>query len=217
MRCGAFSVGGAAAGADGPDSPAQQIGRARKSGHRFGGVAQAQPALAAVAQRQRFQTRHAQALGLVGHGLRQGQRGGKLILADERPGPAQIHLERKDYYAILERTQKGDIDVTAWLQWFLGCLDRAFDGAEDILANVLRKAHFWEAIKDQPLNARQRTVINRMLDGFEGKLTSSKWAKLTKSSPDTALRDITDLVERGVLVRDGAGGRSTSYSLRAVE
>ena len=130
---------------------------------------------------------------------------------------AHIRLERKAYYDILEATQKGDRDITAWLEWFLGCLDRAIEGAEDLLSGVLHKAHFWEAIKDQPLNARQRTVINRMLDGFEGKLTSSKWAKLTKSSPDTALRDITDLVERGVLVRDGAGGRSTSYSLRTME
>jgi Fic family protein len=126
---------------------------------------------------------------------------------------SQIRLERKDYYAILERTQKGDLDITAWQRWFLGCLDRAFDGAEGILANVLRKARFWEAIAGQPLNERQRKVVNRLLDGFEGKLTSSKWAVLTKTSPDTALRDINDLVLRGVLVRDEAGGRSTSYSL----
>lgn len=130
---------------------------------------------------------------------------------------AQIRVERNAYYDVLEATQKGDLDITAWLEWFLACLDRAIEGAEDMLSGVLHKARFWEAIKDQPLNARQRMVINRMLDGFEGKLTSSKWAKLTKASPDTALRDITDLVERGVLVRDRAGGRSTSYSLRAVE
>lgn len=126
---------------------------------------------------------------------------------------AQIRLERKDYYAILERTQKGDLDITAWLQWFLGCLDRAFDGAEDIFANVLRKARFWEAMAGQPLNERQRKVVNRLLEGFEGKLTSSKWAALTKTSPDTALRDINDLVARDVLVKDEGGGRSTSYSL----
>ncbi|BBK36170.1 cell division protein Fic [Allostella sp. ATCC 35155] len=126
---------------------------------------------------------------------------------------AQIRLERKDYYAILERTQKGGLDITAWLQWFLGCLDRAFDGAKQILANVLRKARFWDAMAGQPLNERQRKVVNRLLDGFEGKLTSSKWAALTKTSPDTALRDINDLVGRGVLVKDDAGGRSTSYSL----
>ena len=126
---------------------------------------------------------------------------------------AQIRLERNDYYAILERTQKGDLDITAWLQWFLGCLDRAFDGAEGILANVLRKVRFWETMAGQPLNERQRKVVNRLLDGFEGKLTSSKWAAMTKTSPDTALRDINDLVARGVLVRDEGGGRSTSYSL----
>jgi Fic family protein len=129
---------------------------------------------------------------------------------------AEIRLERKGYYAILERTQKGDLDITGWLLWFLGCLDRAFDGAEEILANVLRKARFWESMADQPLNERQRKVINRLVDGFEGKLTSSKWAALTKTSPDTALRDINDLVSRGVLVKDEAGGRSTSYSLGTV-
>ncbi|MGE3872040.1 MAG: Fic family protein [Parvibaculaceae bacterium] len=129
---------------------------------------------------------------------------------------AQIRLERKDYYAILERTQKGDLDITAWLQWFLACLDRAFDGAEEILVNVLRKARFWEAMAGRPLNERQRKVVNRLLDGFEGKLTSSKWAALTKTSPDTALRDINDLVARGMLVKDESGGRSTSYSLASL-
>ena len=129
---------------------------------------------------------------------------------------AQIRLERKDYYAILERTQKGDLDITNWLQWFLGCLDRAFDGADQILANVLRKARFCEAMTGQPLNDRQHKVLSRLLDGFEDKLTSSKWAALTKTSPDTALRDINDLVSRGVLVKDEAGGRSTSYSLAMV-
>jgi len=130
---------------------------------------------------------------------------------------AQIRLERTAYYDILEATQKGDLDVTIWLEWFLGCLDRAIKGAEDTLSGVLRKARFWEIIKHQPLNERQRTVINRLLEGFDGKLTSSKWATLTKSSPDTALRDITDLVKRGILVRDAGGGRSTSYSLAKVE
>jgi Fic family protein len=126
---------------------------------------------------------------------------------------AQIRAERKTYYDMLERTQKGTLEVTPWLIWFLSCLDRAFDGAEIILANVLRKARFWEALAGQRLNDRQRKVINRLLDGFEGKLTNAKWAALTKSSPDTALRDLTDLVQRGILVRDSAGGRSTSYSL----
>lgn len=126
---------------------------------------------------------------------------------------AQIRAERKAYYDILEKTQKGDLDITAWLEWFLACLDRAIEGAEATLAIVLHKARFWDAMKDQSLNDRQRVMLNRLLDGFEGKLTSSKWAKLTKSSQDTALRDITDLVERGILARDPGGGRSTSYSL----
>ena len=126
---------------------------------------------------------------------------------------SQIRLERNSYYDILEATQKGNLDVAEWLKWFLGCLDRAIEGAEDTLSGVLRKARFWEANKDQLLNERQRKIINRLLDGFEGKLTSSKWAALTKSSPDTALRDITDLVKRGILVRNPGGGRSTSYSL----
>jgi Fic family protein len=126
---------------------------------------------------------------------------------------AQIREERKAYYDILEATQKGDLDITPWLEWFLGCLDRAFDSAETILASVMKKARFWESHRDQSFNDRQRLVINRLLNGFEGKLTNSKYAKLTKCSPDTALRDIDDLVKRRVLVRDAAGGRSTSYSL----
>jgi Fic family protein len=125
----------------------------------------------------------------------------------------QIRIERSAYYDILEATQKGSLDITAWLQWFLACLDRAFDGAEAILANVLRKARFWETLGGQPLNARQTAVISRLLEGFEGKMTTSKWAKLTKTSTDTALRDIDDLVWRRILVKDGGGGRSTSYSL----
>lgn len=126
---------------------------------------------------------------------------------------AQIRQERKAYYGILERTQKGDLDITAWLAWYLACLWRAFDRAEGILAGVLKKARFWETHAADPLNERQRAMLNRLLDGFEGKLTSSKWAKIAKCSPDTALRDITDLVQRGILARDGVGGRSTSYSL----
>ena len=127
---------------------------------------------------------------------------------------SQIRLERKAYYDMLEATQKrGDLDVTPWLEWFLGCLDRAFDGAETTLVQVLRKARFWDRHAGATFNERQRSMINRLLDGFEGKLTSSKWAKIEKISPDTALRDISDLVGRGVLARDPAGGRSTSYSL----
>jgi Fic family protein len=126
---------------------------------------------------------------------------------------AQIRAERKAYYEALEATQKGGLDVTAWLLWFIACLDRAFDGAEAILASVMRKARFWEALADQPLNERQRKVLNRLLNGFEGKLTNAKWAALAKTSSDTALRDISDLVQRGILEREAGGGRSTSYSL----
>ena len=126
---------------------------------------------------------------------------------------AQIRLERKAYYDILEATQKGDLDITPWMEWFLGCLDRAFDGAEKTLGSVFAKADFWKKHAAAPLNIRQRDIVNRLLDGFEGKLTSSKWATIEKCSPDTALRDIDDLVERGILQKDAGGGRSTSYSL----
>ena len=126
---------------------------------------------------------------------------------------AQIRLEREAYYDMLETTQNGGLDVTPWLEWFFACLARAFDGAENTLGSVLNKARFWEAHGKQALNERQRAMINRLLDGFEGKLTSSKWAVLTKSSQDTALRDIDGLVSLGILTRDAGGGRSTSYSL----
>lgn len=126
---------------------------------------------------------------------------------------SQIRLERKAYYETLERTQKGDLDITPWLQWFLGCLDRAIDGAESVLSSVFRKVRFWEAHAAVPLNARQRAVLNRLLNGLDGKLTTSKWAKLAKCSQDTALRDIDDLIARGILAKDAAGGRSTNYLL----
>jgi len=126
---------------------------------------------------------------------------------------AQIREERSAYYDILESTQTGGLDITPWLEWFLGCLDRALQGAQTALAAVLRKARFWERLAGASFNDRQRAIINRLLNGFEGKLTSSKWAKLAKCSPDTALRDIDDLVKRGILKKDAAGGRSTSYSL----
>jgi Fic family protein len=129
---------------------------------------------------------------------------------------AQIQMERNAYYDTLEATQKGDLDITRWLEWFLACLNRAFDGAEAVLSNVFRKAEFWKAHTAAPLNDRQRNILNRLLDGFEGKLTSSKWAKLEKCSPDTALRDINELVARGILTRDKGGGRSTSYSLTEI-
>ena len=125
----------------------------------------------------------------------------------------QIRLERNAYYDILESTQKGTLDVTAWMEWFLGCLGRAIDSAQTLLANVLAKARFWEALQGVPLNERQTLVLNRLLDGFEGKLTTSKYAKLAKCSQDTAHRDILSLVEQGILARNPEGGRSTSYSL----
>jgi Fic family protein len=129
---------------------------------------------------------------------------------------AQIRKDRKAYYDILEATQQGDLDITPWLDWFLACLDRAFDAAETILESVFRKARFWEKFAGIKLNDRQRSVINRLLDGFEGKLTSSKWATLTRSSQDTALRDIDDLIKNGVLTKEASGGRSTSYLLSEV-
>ena len=126
---------------------------------------------------------------------------------------AQIRIERKTYYEKLERTQKGGLDITPWMEWFLGCLDRAFDGTEETLGSVLHKARFWETHADMSLNHRQRIMLNKLLDEFEGKLTSSKWATIAQCSPDTALRDIQDLVNQGILARDPGGGRSTSYSL----
>ncbi|HEY3566814.1 MAG TPA: Fic family protein [Thermoanaerobaculia bacterium] len=125
----------------------------------------------------------------------------------------QIRQERRAYYDILERTQKGTLDITPWMSWFLGCLGRAIDAAQGTLGSVLAKARFWERARNVALNDRQRLVLNRLLDGFEGKLTTSKYAKLAKCSQDTALRDILPLVESGLLVRNPEGGRSTSYSL----
>lgn len=126
---------------------------------------------------------------------------------------AQIRVERKAYYEILEATQKGELDITRWLEWFLDCLGRAIERAETMFAMVLNKARLWERFSDLEFNERQRDLINRLLNGFEGKLTSSKWASLAKCSQDTALRDIEDLIRKKVLVKDSAGGRSTSYSL----
>ena len=145
---------------------------------------------------------------------------GDLLLARTDASPqrfyslsAQIQRERTAYYEILERTQKGTMDVTAWLAWFLQTLRRAIDQARHTLDGVLVKARFWQHWATAPLNARQVKLLNRLLDGFEGKLTSSKWAAIAKSSPDTALRDINDLLTRGVLRKSGSGGRSTSYEL----
>lgn len=126
---------------------------------------------------------------------------------------AQIQRERKAYYDILERTQKQSLDVTEWLAWFLETLHRAVDPAQHTLDAVLAKTRFWQRWATTPLNERQVKLVDRLLDGFEGKLTSSKWAAIAKCSPDTALRDITDLLARGVLRKSDAGGRSTRYEL----
>ncbi|HUO12648.1 MAG TPA: Fic family protein [Caulobacteraceae bacterium] len=126
---------------------------------------------------------------------------------------AQIRTERKDYYDVLERTQRGDLDITPWLQWFLGCLGRAIAASDGMLSSVLREARFFERHAGEAFNERQRLMLGRILNGFEGKLTSSKWAAIAKCSQDTASRDIDDLIRRGILIRDAAGGRSTSYSL----
>jgi Fic family protein len=127
---------------------------------------------------------------------------------------AQIRVERKAYYDILEDAQKSTLDITETIGWFLGCLQRALDGAESMLADVLRKARFWDKYSRLQLNERQRKMTNLLLDGLEGKLTSTKWSKITKCSQDTASRDINDLIDKGILVKDNGGGRSTSYSLR---
>ncbi len=145
-----------------------------------------------------------------------------LARADQSPQrfyslSAQIQRERSDYYDHLEQAQKATLDVTDWLEWFFGCLLRAMQGADVAVSAVLSKARFWQHWADVPMNERQITLLNRLLDGFEGKLTSRKWAKIAKCSPDTALRDITDLLNRGVLRKSGAGGRSTSYALKPLE
>ena len=126
---------------------------------------------------------------------------------------AQIQQERKAYYNTLERSQKGNLDMTLWLEWFLNCLASAIEGAETSLSSILFKSKFWERLANETLNQRQRKILNLLLDGFEGNLTTSKWANITNSSQDTAYRDILDLLDRQVLTRNPAGGRSTSYSL----
>lgn len=126
---------------------------------------------------------------------------------------SQINAERNDYYDVLEATQKNGLDITNWLDWFLGCLERAIRGSESTLSTILFKAKFWEKHEDEKFNERQRKIINKLLDGFEGHLTSSKWAKLGKCSQDTASRDIDDLIKRKILQKSAEGGRSTSYFL----
>jgi Fic family protein len=126
---------------------------------------------------------------------------------------AQIRLERNSYYTILEKTQKGTLDITEWLKWFLACMDRSLNVTDEKLKQVLSKSKFWDKHLNTSINERQRKMINKLFDGFTGKLNSSKWAKITKCSQDTALRDIQDLLTKKILKKEEAGGRSTSYLL----
>ena len=127
---------------------------------------------------------------------------------------AQIRLERKQYYEILEKTQKGNLDITDWIKWFLNCLLNALKSTDTILNRVLFKADFWTRHAKTIMNERQKKLLNKILDGFEGKLTSSKWAKIAKCSKDTAIRDINDLINKNILKKEEAGGRSTNYELK---
>lgn len=128
----------------------------------------------------------------------------------------QILHERKVYYQVLQNTQYKDGDITEWLIWFLNCLNRALEKTEETIGIVLHKAEFWDKHKNTELNSRQRLMLNKLFDGFEGKLKSSKWAKITKCSPDTALRDIKDLINKGILKQEKSGGRSTNYELNVI-
>lgn len=125
----------------------------------------------------------------------------------------QIRLQRKQYYQILEKTQKSNLDITDWIAWFLNCLINALKSTDSVLERILFKAEFWQKNIDTALNERQRKLLNKLMDGFDGKLTSSKWAKIAKCSKDSAVRDINDLIDKGILQKEAAGGRSTSYEL----
>jgi Fic family protein len=127
---------------------------------------------------------------------------------------AQIRQERKQYYEILEKTQKGSLDITEWIKWFLLCLINALKSTDSIFTKVMSKADFWNKHSATMINERQRKLLNRLLDGFEGKLTSSKWAKIAKCSKDTAIRDINDLISKDILQKEAAGGRSTNYEIK---
>lgn len=127
---------------------------------------------------------------------------------------SQIQLERKHYYTILEKTQKGNLDITHWIEWFLACLSKALQNSTLTLHTILQKGRFWEKLSKINLNERQKKMINMMIDGFKGNLTTTKWAKITKSSQDTAYRDILELINLNILIKNPQGGRSTSYSLR---
>jgi len=128
----------------------------------------------------------------------------------------QILTEKKEYYAVLQKVQHSNGDITEWLDWFLNCLKNALLETEKTLHKILYKATFWKLHENTILNERQRLMLNKLLDGFEGKLKSSKWAKITKCSPDTALRDIKDLIEKGILQQEQKGGRSTNYELMKI-
>lgn len=127
---------------------------------------------------------------------------------------AQIRIERTQYYEILEKTQKGNLAITEWIKWFLNCLIQALKSTDSVLIRVLYKADFWTKYSNTLMNERQKKLLNRLLDGFDGKLTSSKWAKIAKCSKDTAIRDINDLINKDILQKEAAGGRSTSYELK---
>jgi Fic family protein len=127
---------------------------------------------------------------------------------------AQIRVERKQYYEKLEKTQKGNSDITEWILWFLQCLINAIDSTDETLSKILHKAEFWKIHSTTILNDRQQKIINRLLDGFDGKLTTSKWGKINKCSQDTALRDIQDLIKKDILQKEASGGRSTNYELK---
>ena len=130
---------------------------------------------------------------------------------------SQIEHEKNLYYDCLEQSQRGELDITEWMFWFLDCLDRAIDSAKDTLASVLYKSRLWEKANKQPVNERQQLIINRMLDNFKGYMNTSKYAKIAKCSPDTALRDIQDLVSRDILIKNPGGGRSTSYRIATID
>jgi Fic family protein len=127
---------------------------------------------------------------------------------------AQIRQERKQYYEILEQTQKGTLDITEWLKWFLQCLINAISSTYSALNRVLFKADFWNKHSSVTINDRQKKLLNKLLDGFDGKLTSSKWAKIAKCSKDSAIRDINDLIKKNILQKEAAGGRSTNYEIK---
>ena len=128
---------------------------------------------------------------------------------------AEINRRKKEYYDVLERTQKGDLNITEWILWFFSCLEGAIERAMELVERTLEKSRYWALHCDKEVNERQRKVINRLWDGFEGKLTSTKWAKICGCSQDTALRDINDLISKDMLLDSGEGGRSKNYILKA--